>query len=55
MFRGKVDPKAAITDGRRQRQPVAALGSRLLWFAALWLGGVVAVGAVAFLIRSVLL
>jgi hypothetical protein len=32
-----------------------ALGSRLLWFAALWLAGVIAVGAVAFLIRSVLL
>jgi len=31
------------------------LGFRLLWFAALWVGGVVAVGAVAFLIRSVLL
>lgn len=31
------------------------LGSRLLWFAALWLAGVLAVGAIAFLIRSVLL
>jgi hypothetical protein len=30
------------------------LGVRLLWFAALWLGGVLAVGAVALLIRSVL-
>lgn len=32
-----------------------ALGPRLLWFAALWIGGVIALGAVAFLIRSVLL
>lgn len=31
------------------------LAVRLLWFAALWLGGVIAVGAVALLIRSVLL
>jgi hypothetical protein len=31
------------------------LGHRLLWFAVLWIGGVIAVGAVAFLIRSVLL
>ena len=30
------------------------LGSRLLWFAALWIGGVLMLGAVAFLIRSVL-
>lgn len=28
---------------------------RLLWFVALWLGGVAAVGTVALLIRSVLL
>jgi hypothetical protein len=31
------------------------LGHRLLWFTILWLGGVLAVGAVAFLIRSALL
>lgn len=31
------------------------LGRRLLWFTILWLGGVLAVGAVAFLIRSALL
>ncbi len=31
-----------------------AFGARLLWFAALWIGGVIALGAVAFLIRSVL-
>lgn len=31
------------------------LGLRLLWFAALWLAGVIAVGTIAFLIRSVLL
>ena len=32
-----------------------ALGSRLLWFAALWIGGVLVLGAVAMLIRSALL
>jgi hypothetical protein len=32
-----------------------SLAHRLLWFAMLWLGGVLAVGAVGFLIRSVLL
>jgi len=35
--------------------PGRRLGSRLLWFAALWIGGVIAVGTIAFLIRSVLL
>jgi len=28
---------------------------RLLWFVALWLGGVLAVGAVAFLLRRLIL
>ena len=32
-----------------------ALASRLLWFVALWLAGIIAVAAVAFLIRSVLM
>jgi len=41
-----------MTAGNGNRR---ALGLRLLWFAALWIGGVIAVGAVAFLIRSVLL
>lgn len=31
------------------------LGSRLLWFGALWLAGVLAVSAVGLLVRSVLL
>jgi hypothetical protein len=31
------------------------LASRLLWFAALWLAGVGAVGLVALLIRRILL
>ena len=38
-----------MTTGNRRR-----LGHRLMWFAALWIGGDIAVGAVAFLIRSVL-
>jgi hypothetical protein len=29
--------------------------SRLLWFVGLWLAGVLAVGAVAYLLRAVLL
>lgn len=34
---------------------VRGLGRRVLWFAVLWIGGVVAVGIAALLIRSVLL
>jgi hypothetical protein len=30
----------------------ASLPRRLLWFAALWLAGVIAVGAVAYAFRS---
>ncbi len=30
----------------------APLGQRLLWFAALWLAGVAAVGSVAWVIRT---
>ena len=41
-----------MTAGNGKRH---GLGLRLLWFTVLWLGGVCAVGAVAFLIRSVLL
>lgn len=38
------------------RQPNAALWARrVLWFAALWLAGVLAVGTVALLIRRALL
>jgi hypothetical protein len=42
----------------KQRQPVGGnpggVVQRLLWFAALWLAGVAAVGALAFVIRTVL-
>jgi hypothetical protein len=34
--------------------PEPRLSHRLLWFAALWLAGVLAVAAVGLLIRSVL-
>ena len=34
--------------------PARSLLRRLLWFGALWLLGVLTVGAVAFLIRAVL-
>ncbi|MHB0706983.1 DUF2474 family protein [Roseomonas mucosa] len=47
----------AITDGRGAMRDPAPPGSRwrrLGWFVLLWLGGVVAVGAVAFLLRSLL-
>ena len=30
------------------------MARRLLWFAVLWLGGVVAVGVVAWMLRGVL-
>ncbi|HAD86918.1 MAG TPA: DUF2474 domain-containing protein [Rhodospirillaceae bacterium] len=42
----------AEADARGPRQP---LGKRLLWFAVLWIAGVAAVGAVAYLIRLILL
>jgi hypothetical protein len=32
-------------------RPEGSLGKRLLWFAGLWLGGVIAVGLVSELIR----
>jgi hypothetical protein len=35
--------------------PQRPLYTRLLWFAALWLGGVVVLGAVALLLRSLIL
>jgi hypothetical protein len=35
-------------------RPEPGLAQRLLWFVALWLAGVLVVGAVALLIRSVL-
>ncbi len=31
------------------------LGKRLLWFAALWLGGLIAVAAVAYSLRALIL
>jgi hypothetical protein len=31
------------------------LGKRLLWFAALWLGGLIAVAAVAYALRALIL
>jgi hypothetical protein len=36
-------------------EPQRPLPNRLMWFVALWLGGVCAVGLLALLIRSVLL
>lgn len=35
--------------------PKPPLGKRLLWFAALWLGGLIAVGAVAYALRALIL
>ncbi len=31
------------------------LGKRLLWFAALWLGGLIAVAAMAYSLRALIL
>lgn len=31
------------------------LGKRLLWFAALWLGGLIAVAAIAYSLRALIL
>jgi len=36
-------------------QPLPPALRRLLWFVALWSAGVLAVGAVAFLLRALLL
>jgi hypothetical protein len=33
----------------------APLGKRLLWFAALWLGSLIAVAAVAYALRALIL
>lgn len=47
----------ATTDGPgavRVRAPTGGRWRRLGWFVLLWLGGVVTVGAVAFLLRSLL-
>jgi hypothetical protein len=41
-----------MAEGERDSR---ALGTRLLWFVALWFAGIVAVGAMALIIRSVLL
>jgi hypothetical protein len=38
----------------RQAQPADSLARRLLWFAALWAAGVLAVGGIAWLIRLAL-
>jgi hypothetical protein len=34
--------------------PTSPLGRRLLWFAALWLAGVLTLGAISLAIRTVL-
>jgi len=50
-------PVPATTDGPgavRVRAPTGGRWRRLGWFVLLWLGGVVTVGAVAFLLRSLL-
>lgn len=36
------------------RDAPGSRGARLLWFVALWAGGVLVVGAVAFVIRLVI-
>lgn len=35
-------------------EPPRSLRNRLLWFAALWVGGLVATAAVAYLLRAAL-
>lgn len=35
--------------------PRQSLGKRLLWFVALWIGGLVAVAAIAYSLRALIL
>jgi len=47
---------APIIEGPPEAGEVRApLGKRLLWFAALWVGGLVAVAAVAYALRALIL
>ncbi len=41
-------------EGRITEEPASPLWRRLLWFAALWAGGVLAVAGVGFALRLVL-
>jgi fatty acid desaturase len=42
------------TEGRITEEPAAPLWQRLLWFAALWAGGVLAVAGIGLVLRLVL-
>lgn len=37
------------------REGKPRLSSRLVWFAALWLGGLIAVGAVSYALRALIM
>jgi hypothetical protein len=39
----------------KQGDPKPPLGKSLLWFVALWVGGLVAVAAVAYALRALIL
>jgi hypothetical protein len=47
--------KPDITELPFSPPPAAPLWRRLAWFAGIWAGSVMALGAVAWLIRSVLI
>ena len=42
------------TQANQDDQPAGSLWKRLLWFAALWLGGVGVIGTIAYTIRLVI-
>lgn len=42
------------TESRITEEPAAPLWRRLLWFAALWAGGVLVVAGIGFALRLVL-
>ncbi len=47
------EPTCAIS-GENDTRPQATIRTRLLWFAAIWLASVAALGAVAYAIRLAL-
>jgi hypothetical protein len=48
--------KPPIIEGPpEQGDPKPPLGTSLLWFVALWVGGLVAVAAVAYALRALIL
>lgn len=50
----KPPPPTPITDERRGDETKRPLWAKLAWFAALWLGGLMATAALAYTLRALL-